>query len=364
MLSLDEIREDLGKYVLDSDDNMVYCLPKAAECFAIKHFGHLPYKNYLIKKSNKDKPYDICGGELKKYDYDEIDYDEIDFKKTINNIINAYPDSVIFKLGNRAEPDDGYYIFHDKFIYVDEYFLMDTPYLPDDIINCIVLKNKEKKIKWVLRDKRGEIQTINMDIYPKGDLEGNYNDDLLEVDKKINKLLHEDSSSIIILNGKPGTGKTSYIRDLIANNSDLNFYWLDASMFNCLDSTEFVEFIIKCKNSIIILEDCEILLKTREHGANLAMQSLLNISDGMLGDSLKLKFICTFNTDLTNIDKAILRKGRLKIKYEFKDLCKEKVEKLFEKLGFDKNLAKEMPLCDIYNFNDDNGNKVKNKIGF
>ena len=85
----------------------------------------------------------------------------------------------------------------------------------------------------------------------------------------------------------------------------------------------------------------------------------------MLGDSLKLKFICTFNTDLKNIDDAILRKGRLKVKYEFKDLKTNKVKKLFEKLGISLELAKPMPLCDVYNYLEDNGNNpTHHKIGF
>ena len=32
---------------------------------------------------------------------------------------------------------------------------------------------------------------------------------------------------------------------------------------------------------------------------------------------IKCKFICTFNTNIENVDKALLRKGRMKLKYEF-----------------------------------------------
>ena len=136
-------------------------------------------------------------------------------------------------------------------------------------------------------------------------------------------------------------------------------------MFNYIDSSEFVEFIATCKNAVLVLEDSESLLASREDKANPAIQSLLSISDGMLGDSLKLKFICTFNTDLCNIDKAILRKGRMKVKYEFKDLETEKVKGIFRKIGIDENLARPMPICDAYNYLEDNcGTQEKRKIGF
>jgi SpoVK/Ycf46/Vps4 family AAA+-type ATPase len=149
-------------------------------------------------------------------------------------------------------------------------------------------------------------------------------------------------------------------------NKDLKFYWLDASMFQYLTSKEFTQYLISCKNGVFILEDSETLLKSREDGTNWAMQSLLNISDGMLGDAMNLKFICTFNTDLSSIDSALLRKGRLKVKYEFKPLSKDKVAKIFKEKGIDTNEAKTMPLCDVYNFLEDNGaeNKERKKIGF
>jgi hypothetical protein len=86
---------------------------------------------------------------------------------------------------------------------------------------------------------------------------------------------------------------------------------------------------------------------------NTLLKTLLNLSDGILGDGLGLKFICTFNAEISKIDKAILRRGRLKYKYEFKDLTMEKTKKLCEKFGLPEP-SKPMPLCDIFN-NEDNG---------
>ena len=144
------------------------------------------------------------------------------------------------------------------------------------------------------------------------------------------------------------------------------FYWIDCSLFKQFTSSEFIDFIRSCKNSVFVVEDAEFLLESRDSaGGNLAMQTLLNISDGMLGDSLHLKFICTFNTE-DKIDPALLRKGRMKVKYEFKPLEVNRVNNLFKKLGI-KAVAKEpMPLADVYNYEEDNGtqNEEKKKIGF
>ena len=91
------------------------------------------------------------------------------------------------------------------------------------------------------------------------------------------------------------------------------------------------------------------------------------MSDGLLGDGLNLKFICTFNAPLTTIDDAILRKGRMKVMYEFNDLSPEKTQKLAKDIGVDIPQGESLPLCDIYNYmskNDYTDKNNKKTIGF
>jgi hypothetical protein len=122
---------------------------------------------------------------------------------------------------------------------------------------------------------------------------------------------------------------------------------------------------MKYNNSVIILEDCERLLVDRENGNSL-IGTLLNLSDGIISDAFNLKFICTFNANISKIDKAVLRKGRLKVRYEFGKLCKEKAVALAEKLGKKLEKEEDMVLTDIYNYDDvvDHGIKKKKSIGF
>ena len=76
----------------------------------------------------------------------------------------------------------------------------------------------------------------------------------------------------------------------------------------------------------------------------------------------------TFNTERTLIDKALLRKGRLQVEWEFKELSLENSKKLAEKLGKDPNkITEPSKLCDIYNLDDCNFHEEKEKsarIGF
>ena len=70
----------------------------------------------------------------------------------------------------------------------------------------------------------------------------------------------------------------------------------------------------------------------------------------------------SFNTSLSNIDKALLRKGRLTLKYEFKKLAKDKVKKLIP----EEEIKQDMSLADIYNFKEENdySKKQTSTIGF
>ena len=121
-------------------------------------------------------------------------------------------------------------------------------------------------------------------------------------------------------------------------------------------------------NSIFIIEDAEELIKSREGNGGSSISMLLNLTDGMLGESIGVQVICTFNTHTNNIDKALLRKGRLIASYEFKELQSNKSKVLLEKLG-NKNYITNgnMTLADIYNVKEKLNEycvKHKKQIGF
>ncbi len=62
------------------------------------------------------------------------------------------------------------------------------------------------------------------------------------------------------------------------------------------------------------------------------------------------QIIATFNCDLTNIDPALLRKGRLIANYEFNKLDLESSKILSDKLGFGtENVTESMTLAELYN---------------
>lgn len=185
------------------------------------------------------------------------------------------------------------------------------------------------------------------------DIESNYNDDFNIVHETIAQFLKKDGSNgLVLLHGKFGTGKTTYLRHLISSINK-RFIFLPLNLMDAISSPSFLPFISQFKDSVLILEDCEDIITPRESATtnNNSLVNLLNLGDGLLSDALSIKIICTFNSNIKQIDRAILRKGRLIARYEFKELEMNKVQKIYEKLGYKDKADKIMTLADIYNKN-------------
>jgi hypothetical protein len=194
-----------------------------------------------------------------------------------------------------------------------------------------------------------------------------YNDDLVNINDRIVSFIDEpNSNGIVLFHGMPGAGKTSYIRHLIFT-SKCRFIHIPNSLFSHFSDPEFIDFISSFEESAIILEDCEELLRSRmNQSSDNGIANLLNLGDGLLGDALKLKIICTFNCELSRIDEAMLRKGRLAYRYEFGPLCVEKSNRLLKSLGIEKKTSDPMTLAEIFNYEHDNQfeNPNRQSIGF
>jgi SpoVK/Ycf46/Vps4 family AAA+-type ATPase len=128
---------------------------------------------------------------------------------------------------------------------------------------------------------------------------------------------------------------------------------------------EFIDLLIDNPGSVVIIEDAENILMDRRTHNNNAVSNLLNISDGLLADFLNVQLVCTFNSSLTLIESALLRKGRLIAKYEFGKLGIHKAQALSNHLGFDTIISKPMTVAEIANQADKEfQTKQVNIIGF
>lgn len=181
-------------------------------------------------------------------------------------------------------------------------------------------------------------------------IDANYNDDFKpKSDEIIRRLNEKDGNGIVILHGSPGTGKTFYLKHLckVLNKKIL---YIPPALVHEIVQPDFIKMLSKQKGSVLIIEDADNILRKRDEMSNIQdVSSLLNITDGMLHDVLKLQIVCTFNTNIQNIDQAFLRKGRLIAEHKFDPLTLEKAQALSDSLGFKTKINEPMLLTDIFN---------------
>ena len=182
----------------------------------------------------------------------------------------------------------------------------------------------------------------------------------------INILGKKLKKGICLLHGIPGSGKTMYIRYLASLLSkDRTVIYLPNDLISSISGPNLLPLMASYPNSILIIEDGDEAIKSRKSGGGV-VDKILNLADGILSDILGIQIICTFNTGIANIDDALLRKGRLIFKHEFKKLEKLNAQRLADKLGLTLIVEKDMTLSEIYNFEDKFTEDVKEdkRIGF
>jgi hypothetical protein len=215
-------------------------------------------------------------------------------------------------------------------------------------------KREPLEINLVVNSGRGlalqamEIKRTNLD------LDLYYESDFAEVDAVIRKRLNQKNDhGIVLLHGLPGTGKTTYLRYLIGGLKK-QVLFLSPEMAGNLMSPQLIELLLENPNTILVIEDAEqVIMDRRSNGAS-GVSSLLNISDGLLADFLNIQLICTFNSALTVVDQALMRKGRLIASYAFGKLGCEKAQRLSDHMGFNKKIEAPMTLAAIMNQEDKN----------
>lgn len=290
----------------------------------------------------------------------------IKLKKVIGKLIK-YPNVILQWVNNQTSKGKTevtqmivYYSHGDK--------SFDFKVFDEEIHKLKIHEDKKSQVYMVVQRQHGlDLQDFEIEI-PTLDIEENYGHEWAEKHEKlIDAFTVRKKKGIALLHGLPGTGKSMYIRHLIATLCEnRTVVYLPNQLINCITDPGFIPLMAEYAGAILVIEDADEAIKSRKTGGG-TVDKLLNLADGILSDFLGMQIICTFNNDISNIDDALLRKGRLILKHEFNKLDVEASQKLSDKLGFKNKIEDPMTLAEIYNQDDtlsDIEDNKRTQIGF
>ncbi|HSZ35145.1 MAG TPA: AAA family ATPase [Puia sp.] len=286
-----------------------------------------------------------------QYRWFNVSKRKFQFDKTVvilnNHFIVEFDDNYCEVLHNNVQPE----------------FLQEI----DQLVSQFKEKQRREPLEMnlIVRSSNG-FQLRSMEIKrTRLDLDLFYQDDFRETDDLIRKRLRQrKDKGIVLLHGLPGTGKTTYLRYLIGRIKK-RVLFVPSDVASDMLNPDFIKLLIDNPDTVLIIEDAENIIMDRKIKAGSSVSNLLNISDGLLADCLSVQLICTFNSPLTMVDSALLRKGRLIAKYEFGKLSVSKSQKLSDHLGFSTTITKPMAVAEIAGQNEKTEkNETIEVIGF
>lgn len=333
--------------------------------------GYFPGCYLFDYESRTNGDYRFDTKKMAKYLLENTPEDEnIEFTPYFTNVLGSKEDKtnlgfcIILNKSNiyarfETSVTESYVLFDNKHMDSLESFI-------ESVLQFYIAPEGEENNIWRLCSSQSGfyLDKGKVKVYQNFDIKKLYNDGFEKEDEKIrNFIAEDDKSGLVILHGGKGTGKTSYIKHLVGLFPNRKFVYVPASMITLLGEPSFGSFLITLNNHVIILEDCENAIRDRkESGSAPAVSLLLNMTDGLLSDDLGMKFICTFNEDMKNIDDALLREGRLMSKYEFKDLEIKKAEAILKERGIETKLEKPLSLAKIFHYGESSYESVKKSI--
>ncbi len=137
------------------------------------------------------------------------------------------------------------------------------------------------------------------------------------------------SANILLLIGPPGTGKTTFIRGLLAHRECSAIVTYDAQI---LEKDGFFARFIEDDAEVMVLEDSDAFLKSRSDG-NTMMHRFLNVGDGLVTTKGKKMIFSTNLPSIRDIDSALIRPGRCFDIVTFDALDVQQANTLANKLG-------------------------------
>lgn len=177
----------------------------------------------------------------------------------------------------------------------------------------------------------------------------------------IDEYMNSDAS-VLILIGPPGTGKTTFIKNLIHRSKADAKVAYDPKVM--MEDSFFAGFIGD-DTRFLVMEDADEFLKSRTEG-NTMMHKFLNVSDGLISAADKKLVFSTNLPNLADIDEALMREGRCFDVLQFRALTREEAQSVLDEVQNPRPLraGKAITLAECFSSQPSGKGFKRRKIGF
>lgn len=209
--------------------------------------------------------------------------------------------------------------------------------------------NKSNLFSLFIGQSGFEIDPINVDSDKLDNFDLYYNDvDLKQLDK-LSKKIKKSNKGISIIYGERGTGKTTVVKYFSKKISDKNFIFIPTTLFDVtINNPEFRNFIKKNKNSVIVLDDCELYFSDLYSKSNQFTNNLLQLTDGIDSDDLSINLLLILNCEKeSEIDGHLIDSNNILDLVKIDYLQKEKIVELLKFLDKKMKVRTPTKLIDV-----------------
>lgn len=217
----------------------------------------------------------------------------------------------------------------------------------DNVKQIILSQFEEVKsyIEWMYSGDGSSVSVpLNVDRLPLNEMYPFLNGESLE---SYYERFMSSTANILLLIGPPGTGKTTFIRGLLAHTETSAIVTYDASI---LEKDYLFARFIEDSTNVMVLEDSDTFLKARSDG-NTMMHRFLNVGDGLVTTKGKKLIFSTNLPSIRDVDQALIRPGRCFDILHFDQLDVSQAKTLADKLGVQlpKQEAEKYSIAEIFN---------------